>query len=151
MALVVLLERKCQEMPFTLKAEDCMVRNVVTVHPEMDAYEAIGLLLKHEISGMPVVDAAGKLVGILSEKDCLQTLLDAQYHDLPTALVKDLMTPDVNTITPDTDILKIAETFLHEKFRRLPVVDKGQLVGQVSRRDVLRAIEKVRWGPAKEA
>lgn len=131
-------------MPVTFKAEDCMVRTLVTVHPEMDAYEAIGLLLKHKISGMPVVDPSGELVGILSEKDCLKTLLDARYHDLPTALVKDLMTPAVQTITPETDILKIAEMFLHDRFRRLPVVDKGRLVGQVSRRDVLRAIQKMR-------
>jgi len=131
-------------MSVTFKAEDCMARTVVTVHPEMDAYEAIALLLKHEISGVPVVDPSGKLVGILSERDCLQTLLGAEYHDLPAALVEDLMTPEVQTITPDTDILKIAELFLNGKFRRFPVVDKGRLVGQVSRRDVLRAIQKMR-------
>jgi len=121
-----------------------MVKELVTVHPETDAYDAIGLLLKHQISGMPVVDPSGKLVGILSERDCLKTLLEAQYHNLPTALVKDLMSTEPTTITPDTDILKVAEIFLNKRFRRLPVVDKGQLVGQISRRDVLRAIQKVR-------
>jgi len=131
-------------MSSAFKAEDCMVRDLVTVQPETDSYAAIGLLLKHRISGMPVVDKAGNLVGILSERDCLKTLLGAQYHNLPTALVKDLMSTEVQTISPDTDILKIAELFLHERFRRLPVVDKGRLVGQVSRRDVLRAIHRVR-------
>lgn len=128
----------------TLKAEDCMVRELVTVGPETDAYNAISLLLKHQISGMPVVDESGKLVGVLSERDCLKTLFDARYHNLPTALVKDLMSVELETISPDTDVLKIAELFLHRRFRRLPVVDKGQLVGQVSRRDVLRAIQKMR-------
>ena len=131
-------------MASALRAEDCMVRELVTAHPETDAYDAIALLLKHRISGMPVVDEAGKLVGVLSERDCLKTLLDAQYHNLPTALVKDLMSTDIRTVSPETDILKIAELFLHEKFRRLPVVDKGLLVGQISRRDVLRAIQKMR-------
>jgi CBS domain-containing protein len=121
-----------------------MVREVVTVHPETDAYDAIALLLKHRISGMPVVDESGNLVGMLSERDCLKTLLDARYHNMPTALVKDLMSTEITTIRPDTGIVEIAELFLHRKFRRLPVVDKGRLVGQVSRRDVLRAIQQVR-------
>jgi len=131
-------------MASAFKAEDYMVKELVTVRPETDAYDAIGLLLKHRISGMPVVDEAGNLVGILSERDCLKTLLEAQYHNLPTALVKDLMSTETTTITPDTDILKVADLFLNERFRRLPVVDKGRLVGQISRRDVLRAIQEVR-------
>ncbi|NIO47266.1 MAG: CBS domain-containing protein, partial [Planctomycetales bacterium] len=76
---------------------DYMAKELVTVQPDTSAYDAIGLLLKHQISGMPVVDASGKLVGILSERDCLKTLLDAQYHELPTAQVKDLMTAEVRT------------------------------------------------------
>ena len=54
------------------------------------------------------------------------------------------MSTEVQTISPDTDIVKIAELFSRERYRRLPVVDKGRLVGQVSRRDVLGAIEKIR-------
>ncbi len=131
-------------MSSATRARDWMARDLVTAHPEMEAYEAISLLLKHQISGMPVVDGAGKLVGVLSERDCLKTLLHAQYHNLPTAFVKDLMSTDVQTIGPDTDILTIAEIFLNNKFRRLPVVDKDQLVGQISRRDVLRAVQAMR-------
>ena len=131
-------------MPAALKAEDCMVRELVTVRPDTDAYDAIALLLKHRISGMPVVDESGKLVGMLSERDCLKTLLDAQYHNMPTALVKDLMSTELRTIGPDMGIVPIAELFLNQKFRRLPVVDKGRLVGQVSRKDVLRAIQQMR-------
>ena len=121
-----------------------MARQLVTVHPDTDAYEAITLLLKHQISGMPVVDEAGKLVGILSERDCLRTLVDAEYHDWPTKLVKDLMSTDPVTVNPDTGIVKVAELFLNNKFRRLPVIDNGLLVGQISRRDVLRAIQEKR-------
>ena len=131
-------------MSAIVKAEDCMAKDLVTVHPETDAYDAIGLLLKHEISGMPVVDNDGKLVGILSESDCLETLVDSQYHELPTALVQDLMSTELVTVGPHTDILEIAGMFLHQKLRRLPVVDEDELVGQVSRWDVLRAIQKMR-------
>lgn len=119
-------------------------RELVTVHPETSAYDAIVLLLKHQISGMPVVDAEGHLVGILSEKDCLKTLVDAKYHDLPTASVKDLMSDTPQVVSPDTDILQVAEIFLNNRFRRLPVVDDGELVGQISRRDVLRSMEHLR-------
>ena len=127
-------------MPEELKVEDYMEKDLVMVHPEMEAYEAILLLMKHKISGMPVVDEAGKLVGIISERDCLKTFMHAQYHTLPTALVKDLMTKEVETISPDTDILKVAELFVNRRFRRLPILENDQLVGQISRRDVLRAI-----------
>lgn len=133
-----------EKMPSAIKAADCMVRELVTVRPETDAYDAIALLLKHRISGMPVVDESGKLVGMLSERDCLKTLLDAEYHNMPTAKVKDLMTREVKTITPDTGIVEIASLFLNAPFRRLPVLDKGRLVGQVSRKDVLRAIQEMR-------
>jgi CBS domain-containing protein len=109
----------------------------------MEAYQAIAMLLKHKISGMPVVDQAGNLVGILSERDCLKTLLHAQYYNLPTALVKDLMSTDPKTIGPDTDIYQVAEFFLDHRYRRLPVVDQGRLVGQISRRDVLKAIQRM--------
>lgn len=131
-------------MPTRFKAEDCMVREVITVRPDTNAYDAIALLLKHRISGMPVVDESGKLVGILSEIDCLATLVDSRYHNMPTALVKDLMSTELQTVSPDTDIVKISELFLQTRYRRLPVVDSGRLVGQVSRRDVLRAIEGLR-------
>ncbi len=131
-------------MPSTYLAKDFMARELVTASPEMEAYEAILLLLKHQISGMPVVDADGKLAGILSERDCLKTLVNAQYYELPTALVKDLMSTEPVTVDASTSILEVADLFLNNKFRRLPVIEDGQLVGQISRRDVLRAIREMR-------
>jgi CBS domain-containing protein len=122
-------------------AHDYMVSNLVTVHPDTDAHYAIGLLLRHKISGMPVVDDDGTLVGILSERDCLKTLVNANYHNLPTALVRDLMSTDLTTIHADTDILQVAKMFVEGRYRRLPVVEAGRLVGQISRRDVLRAVQ----------
>jgi len=137
--------------PFT--AEDVMARKLITVSPETDAYEAIGLLLKNQISGMPVLNADGELVGILSERDCLETLTNAQYHNLPTQLVRDLMTTDLTTISADTGLLEVAKLFMQNKFRRLPVLDEdGHLIGQISRRDVLTAVQKMHKadGPAAD-
>jgi CBS domain-containing protein len=124
--------------------KDYMAKELITVRPETVAYDAILLLLKHQISGMPVVDESGKVVGILSERDCLKTLVHAQYHDLPTSSVADLMSTEVETVTPDMDLLQVVELFLGRKYRRLPVLDNGRLVGQISRRDVLRAVQELR-------
>ena len=128
--------------PTVFRAKDFMTKDVVVAHPEMEAYDAILLLLKHKISGMPVVDDRGEVVGIISERDCLKTLVNAQYHELPTALVKDLMSTDPRTITPHTEFMEVAEVFLESGFRRLPVLDEGRMVGLVSRRDVLRVIKE---------
>jgi CBS domain-containing protein len=125
------------------KVEDYMARQLVTVGPQATAAEAIGLLLKHEISGMPVVDEDGALLGVLSERDCLKPLVDAQYYELPTTPVKELMSTDLQTVSPQTDIMKVAELFLNNRYRRLPVLDEGRVVGQISRRDVLRAVREV--------
>ncbi len=128
--------------PTVFRVEDFMTKDVVVAHPEMEAYDAILLLLKHKISGMPVVDDRGEVVGIISERDCLKTQVNAQYHELPTAFVKDLMSTDPKTITPHTEIMEVAEVFLASGFRRLPVLDEGRMVGLVSRRDVLRVIKE---------
>lgn len=128
--------------PTVFRVEDFMTKDVVVAHPEMEAYDAILLLLKHNISGMPVVDDRGEVVGIISERDCLKTLVNAQYHELPTAFVKDLMSTEPRTITPHTEIMEVAEVFLESGFRRLPVLDEGRMVGLVSRRDVLRVIKE---------
>ncbi len=131
-------------MSLPFKVEDCMARKLVTVTAETDAHEAIDCLLKHQISGMPVVDATGRLVGVLSERDCMKTLTNAQYHNLPTALVRDLMSTSLCTVPPDMGLLEVAELFVTRRYRRLPVVDaNGNLVGQISRYDVLRAIQKM--------
>jgi CBS domain-containing protein len=125
------------------RVEDYMARKLVTVGPETTTAEAIGLLLKHEISGMPVVDDDGNLVGILSERDCLKPLVDSQYFESPSTRVAELMSTELKTVSPETGIMKVAELFLNNRYRRLPVLENGRLVGQISRRDVLRAIREV--------
>ena len=119
-------------------AEDFMATRLVTLPPEMDVLDAVRLLLKHRISGAPVVDRDGTFLGVFSEKCSMQVLLDAAYEQLPTNKVRAFMDSDAQTIRPDTDLLSIAQVFLLTPYRRLPVVVDGELLGQVSRRDVLR-------------
>ncbi len=126
-------------------AADIMARSVVTLSPGMDIYGAMQLLLKKKISGAPVVDPEGRLVGVLSEKDCLKVLAGGALDGLPEGKVSDYMTRSVESITPTTSIYDIVHGFLQAHFRRLPVVDQtGRVVGQISRRDVLVAIESIR-------
>ncbi|MBW3541585.1 MAG: CBS domain-containing protein [Planctomycetes bacterium] len=124
-------------------ARDIMVTRLVTLSPDMDAFEAINLLLRHEISGAPVVDAAGNLLGVFSEKDCMSVLVEGAYQQLPSTRVSAFMGSALRTIDEDADLLSIAQIFLNTSYRRLPVVRGARLVGQISRRDVLRAAMKL--------
>ena len=119
-----------------------MTRDVVSVSQDLDISAATGLLIRHDISGVPVLNIHGRLIGILTERDCMKVALHAGYHDVPYGLVKDYMSRDPESVTPDQSVLTVAEKFIHNRFRRYPVVDNGRLVGIISRRDVLRALSK---------
>lgn len=116
-----------------------MVTSLVTLRPELPIRQAIDILLKHRISGAPVVDADGRLIGMLSEKDCLRVFANAAFYNADPGDVDDYMARDVRTIEPEADLFKAADIFLKNSFRRLPVVEDGKLIGQISRRDVLNA------------
>lgn len=121
-------------------AKDFMVKRLVTLTPELDVFQGVKLLLKHRISGAPVVDREGRYLGVFSEKCSMHVLLDAAYDSLPTTNVGAFMDTDARTVGLETDLLAIAQVFLLTSARRLPVVDPdGFLRGQISRRDVLEA------------
>ncbi len=116
---------------------EIMATSLVTLRPEQSIEEAIHLLLKHKVSGATVVNAAGAPVGVLSEKDCLRVLANDAFYKSTGGSVADYMSREITTINPDVELFHAAELFLNNPFRRLPVVEGGRLVGQVSRRDVL--------------
>jgi len=133
-----------------ITARDIMTSKLVTLCPEMDVIEAVSLLLKNRISGAPVVGKNGEYLGVFSEKCCMHVLLDAAYEQLPSNQVRMFMDTEALTIPPDMHLLSIAQIFLLTPFRRLPVLLDGKLVGQVSRRDVLKAaLELLQQTPAK--
>ncbi len=129
-----------------LTARDVMTHSLVTLTPETSIYDAIRKLISRKISGAPVLDSDGKMVGALSELDCLSVLASDQFHtEDHIAVVSEYMSTEFETIGPDTDIYTLAMYFRDKPVRRFPVVDPGgQLVGQVSRRDVLKGIEEIR-------
>ena len=127
----------------SVKAQDYMCEALITFTPETDLFEAINQLVDNGITGAPVIDAKGNLVGLLSEADCLRAILTLTYHEEEMGgVVGDYMVAEVHTINYDADIIMVAEEFINNGRRRLPVVRDGKVIGQISRRDVLRAVEQ---------
>jgi len=121
--------------------KDIMAKRLVTFQPDMHVRAAIESLLKHKISGAPVVDENGTLIGVLSEIDCMPTIIQDLYYSDSGGSVGDFMSTEITTVNSEMGLVDLAEIFQKKHFRRLPVVDNGILVGQVSRRDVLKAIQ----------
>ena len=120
---------------------DHMDRRVATLRSETDILDAVGLLLEKRVTGAPVVDKSGRLVGILTEKDCLRLIAAGVEGDLPRGSVATFMTPNPETIPPDMDVYFAAGLFLKRTFRRFLVVEDGKLVGAITRFDILRVIQ----------
>ncbi len=123
--------------------KDYMSGRLVTFSPDTDVLDAVHELVEHRIAGAPVVDDHGNLVGMLSEFDCMQLVLAAGYHGEPGGPVSDLMVTDVMTVDANMSIVDAAELFITARFRRFPVTKDNRLVGQISRRDVLRALGEI--------
>ena len=116
-------------------AKRVMKRDVITIPSDASLEEAIHTMLRHGISGAPVVDEEQNLVGIISELQLLEVIYSPQ---LKTARVNKFMTPDVLTVTEDTPVSDIATIFALHRVRRVPVLRDGCIVGLISRRDLLR-------------
>lgn len=121
---------------------DFMDTVVPTVRPEMPILEAVDFLLSNHVTGAPVVNAEGTLLGMLTEKDCLRLLSTGVDGDLPTGTVKDFMTTKTDSVAPDMNVYFVAGLFLGANYRRFPVVEKGKLVGAITRFDILKSIRK---------
>lgn len=131
-------------MEHALSVKQFMTSKLVTFTPDMNMYDAMQQLIENRISGGPVLNETGDIIGILSEVDCHKTLMDSTYNNYPSALVGDVMSTEVFTIDADLSIHALAEKFLTHKRRRYPVMENGKLIGQISRRDVLVAIQSLR-------
>lgn len=133
-------------MKETKTAKQAMSRALVTLRPDMDVLEALRILVEQRVSGAPVMDQVGNLIGILTERDCMRIALGAGYYSEDGGHVENFMSKDVVTVEADTPVTEVAERFANSNFRRLPVMEQGRLVGIISRRDVLKQLE-VAWQP----
>lgn len=123
----------------SLVVKDYMASAMITLKPGVDIVEAAQTLQEYRLSGAPVLDDHSRLVGFLSEKDCLHTVLSAVYNQDYGDLVEDRMTKDILSVHPTDNITDVAERFLKDGVRMYPVVDKDVLVGMISRQSVLKA------------
>jgi len=119
------------------RASDVMSKNVVTLHQDTPVEDAIRTLLKHQISGMPVVDDEGHLVGIISEFQLMEAIYtpEVKQHRVGKLMTRDVLTVKENAILSD-----VANMFILHRIRRMPVVRDGTVVGIIARRDLLRYV-----------
>ncbi|HEY0974533.1 MAG TPA: CBS domain-containing protein [Solimonas sp.] len=128
----------------SIRVRDYMATQLVTFTADTEVMSAAHQLVRTGHSGAPVVDTDGRLIGMLSEKDCLSIALVAAQDTCVAGPVSQYMSRDVQTVDPDLSIMQLASLFMkNTHFRRYPVVADGKLVGQISRTDVLRAISDV--------
>lgn len=120
---------------------DYMDKVVPTLRPEVDIMDAVDFLLRNKVTGAPVVNDAGEMVGMVTEKDCLRLLSTGMHHEFPRGTVKDFMSTNVAYVTPTMNIYFVAGLFLQAHYRRFPVVDNGRIVGAITRFDILRAVQ----------
>lgn len=120
---------------------DIMHETHFSVAPDTPVYDALDLLIRKKLSGIPVLDD-GKLVGFLTEKDCLRLQATAHQYNMTGRTVKDIMSSINHTVRPETDLLSAAQVFLQCNFSALPVIEGETLVGSLTRRDVVHGIQK---------
>jgi CBS domain-containing protein len=146
-----------------MKAHEVMTWGAITVEPEASVTRAVRLMLQNKISGLPVVDADGQLVGMVTEGDFLRRgelgtkrqrprwlefllgpgRLAAEYVQSSGQKVSEIMTPEPKTITPETPLEEVVGLMERHRIKRLPVVQDGKLVGIVSRANLLHALASV--------
>lgn len=111
--------------------------HVVTILPEQTVADAVALFRQYNIGAVPVVAADGRLAGILSERDVVRRL--PEFEQMLAVPVGVLMTKNVVTAVPEDDLISVAHTMTERRFRHLPVLDAGRLVGIISIGDILKA------------
>ena len=143
-----------------MKAQDVMTRDVITIDPDSTVLQAARLMLQHHVSGLPVVDGNGNLVGVLSEGDFLRRRetkterrrsrwleflmgpgrIAAEYSHSHGGKVSEVMSTDVQSVEQDTALEDIVELMERKRIKRVPVLCGGQLVGIVTRSNLMHAM-----------
>jgi len=134
-----------KEFDALILVSDYMTTKLVTFSPEQSILEVMEKFAKHHISGGPVLDDNGFLVGIISEADCMKQISESRYFNQPILdkSVEKYMTKGVETIPHDISIFDAAGIFDKHNRRRLPVMKDGLMVGQISRKDIVIAALKL--------
>lgn len=129
-----------------IKVSDYMTRDLITFSKDQSIEDVMDKLIKHRISGGPVVNEKNELIGIISEGDCVKQISESRYYNMPmnTDTIEKHMAKDVDTIDGNMNVFDAAAKFLQSKHRRFPILQNGKLVGQISQKDVLKAAMKMK-------
>ncbi len=128
-----------------IKVSDYMSKKLITFSPDQSVLEVMNSLIKHKISGGPVINDKNELLGIISEGDCMKQISESRYYNMPMSdmRVEKHMVANVETIDGNMNVFDAANKFLESKHRRFPIVENGKLIGQISQKDVLKAALKL--------
>lgn len=145
MAIKNYKQKEIDENPPAKKriVKDYMTSKLITFEPDTNILDIAKTMLKKRITGAPVLDKDGNIIGLIDDKDCLRIVVDTLYHNQPIVshTAKEYMSNVMKTVDINTEILEVANIFLSTPYKRLLVTDKeGKLRGNISRRDILRAI-----------
>ena len=134
-------EKSIKAKTKTLLVEDIMSRNLIVFKPDETIHEVMKKFIKYRISGGPVVNEKGDLIGVISEADCMKEVSESRYFNMPILdkSVSNFMTNNVDTIDASKTIFEAASNFFKTSRRRFPVMEKNKLVGQISRKDIVIA------------
>jgi CBS domain-containing protein len=127
-----------------ISVADYMSKRLVTLSKETNVIDAIKKLLDHKITCAPVIDQQGHLIGMFSEKDGMSVFLESVYNQGMSGKVGDFMTSEIISVNSESSIVDLAEKFQKSLVRSFPVFDDGELVGIVSRTDILKALVSIK-------
>jgi len=125
----------------TVLVKDIMTTNLILFTVDQSIHEVMNAFIANKISGGPVVDDKGKLIGVISEADCMKEISDSRYFNMPILdkTVGHFMTKEVEILPASMTLFDAASKFHDTSRRRFPVLDNNKLVGQVSRKDIVIA------------
>ena len=129
-------------MPNSLSVADLMEKEYITLTSGMAITEAVSILMEQRVTGAPVIDEEGHVLGLLSEKECLRSLLTGAYDRMPAGIVSDFMLKEFVAVPSKLGVFELPGRMVKEPIRRFMVVDDDKLVGQITRRDLLRGIKQ---------
>ncbi len=133
-------------MSLPILVEDYMSHSLITFKKDQLVVDVMEALIKNKISGAPVVDEHNKLVGMISDGDCMKQISESRYYNMPIGdmQIEKFMETDVPTIDRKVNIFDCASLFYKHNCRRFPIVEEGKLAGMISRKDILCAALKLR-------
>ena len=133
-----------ENLPKRFPIQDIIEKKNLTLNPDQDIYKAMELLNKEsESHGAPVLDKEGRLLGLLSEKDCLKHAFDAKYNSLPPGKVRDYMSTNLIVLSEETDLFDVIELFILNNYQSYPVIRDGFYKGMIKRSKILKEIQRV--------